>query len=180
MAKRVLNKKCNVVTKGDVIVTGSRRIVGSLKETYLTVGEIIQCLQRKAYVEEVLEDGSTLQLTIMNYDKDNNANIRAKMAKEGKLETAKVVEPNKVEVPVDVVKDVLENKVDTSNEVINPFDLEPVELSIEQVEQMLELVDEEEDEVVEPVTEITDDMTEEELLALIEAEEAAAAEQVEA
>lgn len=194
MAKKVLIKKCNVTTKGDVIVTSSRRIVGSLKETYLTVGEIVQCLQRKAFVEEILEDGSTIQLTIMNYDKDNNANIRAKMAKEGKLEAPKAVEPNKVEVPVDVVKDVLENKVDTSNEVINPFDLKPVEMVVEDVTPVLETaVGEDVTEEVEPVlvgeavqeevalecnVTVTEEpeMTEEELIALIEAEEAAARE----
>ena len=184
MAKRVLNKKCNVTTKGDVIVTGSRRIVGSLKETYLTVGEIIQCLQRKAFVEEILDDGSTIQLTIMNYDKDNNANIRAKMAKE----EPKADEANKAEVPVDIVKDVLENKVDTSNEVINPFGLEPVEIKAEEVAPVLEeevteevvepvLTDAVESEEVAPVLEEEHEMTEDELIALIEAEEAAAMEE---
>ena len=142
MAKKVLNKKCNVDTKGHAVVTSSRRIVGKLNDTYLTVGEIIRCLQARAYVEEVLIDGTTLPLNLTNYDSDNNANLRGTQ-KEVKV-VPPIVEPKKEVVPVDVVKEVLEAKPDNSEEVINPIDLVQVE-----EEPVQEPVVEEEPEVIE-------------------------------
>lgn len=140
--KRVLNKKCNVNTKGEVIVTTSRRIVGTLKDTYLTVGEIIQCLQRRAIVEEVLIDGSTLPLNRMNYDKDNNANLRGTQKIEAPV-APKVPEAKK-EVPVvDVVKDVLEVKPEQTEEVINPLELSPIEVEEEVIAPVVEVIEEE-------------------------------------
>ena len=141
--KRVLNKKCNVNTKGEVIVTTSRRIVGTLKDTYLTVGEIIQCLQRRAIVEEVLIDGSTLPLNRMNYDKDNNANLRGTQKVEAPA-APKVPEAKK-EVPVvDVVKDVLEVKPEQAEEIINPLELSPIEVEEEVIAPVVEQTVEEE------------------------------------
>ena len=146
--KRVLNKKCNVNTKGEVIVTTSRRIVGTLKDTYLTVGEIIQCLQRRAIVEEVLIDGSTLPLNRMNYDKDNNANLRGTQKVEAPA--AHKVPEAKKEVPVvDVVKDVLEVKPEQAEEIINPLELSPIEVEEEVIAPVVEETVEEESVVVE-------------------------------
>ena len=149
--KRVLNKKCNVDTKGEAIVTSSRRIVGTLKETYLTVGEIIQCLQRRAVVEEVLIDGSTLLLNRMNYDKDNNANLRGTQ----KVETiSKPMESKKEAPPVDVVKDVLENIKNEVEEIINPLEISPViEVEITEPVAKVEIITVPEVEEEEPVEE---------------------------
>lgn len=44
----------------------------------LSVGDIANCLYKKAKIEEVLEDGTLVQLDLSNYDKDNSKFMKKK------------------------------------------------------------------------------------------------------
>lgn len=56
----------------------------------LSVGDIAACIYGRALVDEVLDDGSTVRLSLSNYNKDNR-----KVVEEKNVEPPKVEEPPK-------------------------------------------------------------------------------------
>ena len=79
--RKTMVKKVNVVARMPV-----RTIYPALYGTYqgimMSPANILKCLLYKAYVEEVLEDGSTLELNMQNYNTVNKPVVK----KEPKLE----------------------------------------------------------------------------------------------
>ena len=52
-------------------------IYGTLNNVVMTTGNILKCLCKRAIVEEILPDGSTVRLTMKNYYTDNGAGLTA-------------------------------------------------------------------------------------------------------
>lgn len=53
-------------------------IYGTYKNIIMTTGDILKCLTKRATVEEILPDGSTVKLNYKNYYLDNGAGLDAK------------------------------------------------------------------------------------------------------
>lgn len=56
---------------------------GTYKNIIMTTGDILKCLVKRAFVEEILPDGSTVKLNYKNYYLDNGAGLDAKPEKAG-------------------------------------------------------------------------------------------------
>ena len=63
-------KRVNVTTTVAVRTTNPP-ICGTLKNIEMTTGDILKCLCKRALVEEILPDGSTVRLNMKNYYTDN-------------------------------------------------------------------------------------------------------------
>ena len=135
-------KLVNVYTRSPIRSMSGLPIRSSTRSIKLSISDIHACIIAKAKVEEVLIDGSVLILNLANYNKDNNAEIKAKLenkvVKEPELvvvkKTSKTSKPKK-EVPV----------------VETPVEPTPVIEETPVVEETVEEVPTEE--VVEPVNE---------------------------
>lgn len=53
-------------------------IYGTYKNIIMTTGDILKCLTKRATVDEILPDGSTIRLNYKNYYTDNGAGLDAK------------------------------------------------------------------------------------------------------
>lgn len=65
-----MTKVVNIYPKTP-IVTVNPPIRATVNKVTKTTSDIYKCIIARAIVEEVLSDGSTIRLTFMNYDKDN-------------------------------------------------------------------------------------------------------------
>lgn len=76
-------------------------IYNNIVKADLSVGDIAVCIYSRAIVDEVLEDGTTVRLSLSNYNKDNRKNKEEKTEVSVKEEQTKVIEDkptnNKVE-----------------------------------------------------------------------------------
>lgn len=52
-------------------------IYGTLNNVVMSTGNILKCLCKRAIVDEILPDGSTVRLTMKNYYTDNGAGLTA-------------------------------------------------------------------------------------------------------
>ena len=132
-------KLVNVYTRSPIRSMSGLPIRSSTRSIKLSISDIHACIIAKAKVEEVLIDGSVLILNLANYNKDNNAEIKAKLenkvVKEPELIVVKKTSKPKKEVPV----------------VETPVEPTPVVEETPIVEETVEEVPAEE--VVEPVNE---------------------------
>ena len=69
-------KRVNVTTVVAVRTTNPP-ICGTLKNIEMTTGDILKCLCKRAFVEEILPDGSTVRLNMKNYYTDNTPVVAA-------------------------------------------------------------------------------------------------------
>ena len=53
-------------------------IHGTCKNVTMTTGQILRCLCKRAIVDEVLPDGSTIRLNMSNYYLDNSSSVTTK------------------------------------------------------------------------------------------------------
>ena len=83
MTKRV-NIKANVPVRNI-----NPPIYGTCKNMAMTTGDILKCLCARAIVDEILPDGSTIRLSMKNYQADNVAEFNKKntVAEEAKIDT---------------------------------------------------------------------------------------------
>ena len=77
-------------------------IYGTLKDVVMTTGDILKCLSKRAKVEEILPDGSTIRLNFSNYYTDNGAGLYVKQ--EEKARSVKVPEAPVVKNEAPVVE----------------------------------------------------------------------------
>lgn len=73
----ITSKTVNVYPKRPIMF-GKSEIRGVTKKIELSTGNIFHCLLAMAKVEEVLKDGSTIELTRKNYKEDFSKSIAAK------------------------------------------------------------------------------------------------------
>lgn len=71
-------------------------IYGRVSNIVMTTGDILKCLCKRAVVDEILPNGSTVRLTMKNYYTDNGAGLDAKKV-EVVSQPAKVPEVKKTE-----------------------------------------------------------------------------------
>lgn len=71
-----MTKKVNVTTTIPVR-TVTPPLSGTYKGIIMTTGDILKCISRKAIVDEILLDGTTIRLTHANYYHDNGAGLDA-------------------------------------------------------------------------------------------------------
>ena len=84
-------------------------ILQSVEGIKLTVGDIRRVIYSRALVDEVLSDGSTVRLTLDNYDKVNEK-IKAPVKKEEEPKFEMPEEEPKVEQPKEEKKPQVSNK----------------------------------------------------------------------
>lgn len=97
-------------------------IYGRVSNIVMTTGDILKCICKRAVVDEILPDGSTVRLTMKNYYTDNGAGLDAKKV-EVVSQPAKVSDNKKPEIE----KMPEEKKVEeTLNDVDIITDNEPV------------------------------------------------------
>ena len=93
-------------------------IYGRVSNIVMTTGDILKCLCKRAVVDEILPDGSTVRLTMKNYYTDNGAGLDVKKV-EVVSQHAKVSEVKKDEEK----KSSDETKVDDSSKVEGDADI---------------------------------------------------------
>lgn len=107
-------------------------IYGTLNNIVMSTGNILKCLCKRAIVDEILPDGSTVRLTMKNYYTDNGAGLTAAPDPTKKKAAAKSVKPVKVHKPEPVVEVKEEPVVVEEPTVVEP---EPV---VEEVAESFE------------------------------------------
>ena len=75
-----MEKRVNVKIK-KYITRFNPPLKRNLRRVTMTTDQIRICLLEHALVEEILDDGSTIALTIENYDKDNNRRVEEEIEK---------------------------------------------------------------------------------------------------
>lgn len=82
--RQTMVKKVNIIARLPVR-TIYPPIYGTYEGISMSPANILKCILHKAHVEEVLEDGSTIELTTENYNKVNRPMVKEKVV-EPKLE----------------------------------------------------------------------------------------------
>jgi len=77
LKKTTMVKKVNIFARIP-IRTVTPNLYGKHEGLMMSPGNILKCIIHKAVVDEVLNDGSTIRLTMKNYNLDNNALLGAK------------------------------------------------------------------------------------------------------
>ena len=98
-----MTKVVNIYPKTPII-TVNPPIRATVNKVTKTTSDIYKCIIARAIVEEVLSDGSTVRLTFMNYDKDNEPKEIEDKAEE------------KQEVPIVDETTIVDTEVETSQE----------------------------------------------------------------
>lgn len=108
-----MTKKVNI-NAPVAIRTITPPIYGRVNGIIMTTGDILKCLCKRAIVDEILPNGSTVRLTMKNYYMDNGAGLDAKkeevapkvtkVPESKKEEEKKTVENTKVEETASEVK----------------------------------------------------------------------------
>lgn len=110
-------------------------IYGTYKNIIMTTGDILKCLTKRATVEEILPDGSTVKLNYKNYYLDNGAGLDAKADDRG------IVSKKEAEVKKPITKAEREVKVEAPAEEKAPemtFNEEPIPQAEEAVADAVE------------------------------------------
>lgn len=118
MTKRV-NVRANVAVRNI-----NPPIHGTCNDIIMTTGDILKCLCKRAHVEEILPNGTTVTLNMKNYFTDNGAGLFVKKEKQQHVEVKKP-EPEKAdkapEVPeTPVVETADEKKEEKPEESVTP------------------------------------------------------------
>ena len=79
-------------------------IYGTLNNIVMSTGNILKCLCKRAIVDEILPDGSTVRLTMKNYYTDNGAGLTAAPNPTKKKAAAKTAKSVKVHKPEPIVE----------------------------------------------------------------------------
>lgn len=114
MTKRV-NIRANVAVRNV-----NPPIHGTCNDVIMTTGDILKCLCKRAHVEEILPNGTTVTLNMKNYFTDNGAGL---FVKKDKPVTEKKPEPKKApEAPTEaqVVETADEKKEEKPEESVTP------------------------------------------------------------
>lgn len=78
-------------------------ICGTCSNVIMSTGDILKCLCRRAFVEEILPDGTTVRLNMKNYYTDNGAGLDAtkkvEVVKEPEVEVIPAVEEPEEVIP---------------------------------------------------------------------------------
>lgn len=96
-------------------------ISGSVKGIVMTTGDILKCLCKRAQVEEVLPNGTTVKLNMRNYYTDNGAGLDAKKNLPV-VEKKPVENPTRFKVPVAPAKKAEKQVVETKTEEEHPVE----------------------------------------------------------
>lgn len=127
---KIVNIRTRVAVK-----TVTPPICGTVKGIVMTTGDILKCLCKRAQVEEVLPDGTTVKLNMSNYYIDNGAGLNAK--KNLPAPEKKPVENiERFKVPVapaeEAEKQVVETKTEKDNNImVDDTNAENVEIESE-------------------------------------------------
>ena len=119
-------------------------IYGTCKNVIMTTGDILKCLCRRAIVEEILPDGSTIRLNMRNYYTDNGAGLFVEKEKKKHVNSEKAPEAPKSEEKKDEAP-VVETSESNNEDVAEPdngandsTDSEPsVEAEVEEVAEVV-------------------------------------------
>lgn len=119
------------------IVTITPPIRCPIKNVRKTIPEIRECIIKRAVVEEILEDGSIVNLDFANYDKDNTkkGSIEDLFKKEEKKE---FVKPSIEQITKPIEEPIIEESIETPVEeaVVEETIETPVEEAV--VEEVIE------------------------------------------
>ena len=110
-------------------------IYGTVKNIIMTTGDILKCLCKRAQVEEILPDGTTVKLNMKNYFTDNGAGMFAKKPVDSSKVVNKVPDaPADTEAKAPVVETneltFNEEEIDSSATSVadtTPIDTDPIE-----------------------------------------------------
>ena len=77
-------------------------IYGVCNNVVMTTGDILKCLCKRAIIDEILPDGSTVRLTMKNYYTDNGAGLDASIHEVKNIEPQPIHtnDPEAIEVPI--------------------------------------------------------------------------------
>lgn len=107
-------------------------IYGTYKNIIMTTGDILKCLTKRATVDEILPDGSTIRLNYKNYYTDNGAGLDAKgeikviKPKQPPVKKAAPVEPEKPTADISF-NDAPMSNIDTKEIVEKQVEISAVE-----------------------------------------------------
>ena len=87
-----MTKRVNVTTTIPVR-TITPPLSGTYKDIIMSTGDILKCISRRAIVDEILPNGTTIRLTMRNYYTDNGAGLDAAE----RAANTKIVDEKKVE-----------------------------------------------------------------------------------
>lgn len=152
-------------------------IYGTCNNIVMSTGDILKCLCKRAKVEEILPDGSTVVLTMKNYYTDNGAGLDAEKVKpvaakkeKAKGNSKKVTTPivqkviNAVPETIDVADIVPESTTADIADIIPESTTDDVPVIAESVENMVEEVSNSVDnattEVIEEIDATKDEVSE--------------------
>ena len=110
---KIVNIRTRVAVK-----TVTPPICGTVKGIVMTTGDILKCLCKRAQVEEVLPDGTTIKLNMSNYYIDNGAGLNAKKNLPAP-EKKPVDNIERFKVPVSPVEKAEKQVVETKTEEID-------------------------------------------------------------
>lgn len=155
-------------------------IYGTCNGIEMTTGEILKCLCKRAIVDEVLPDGSTIRLDLKNYYTDNTPKTTTEVPAADKVQVVETIVPVEVhdEAPVVDLEPVVECETATTDvieaadavDAVVEVEATPVEVDVtDAVNAVEEPVTEEENTTETTITEVED--AAEEVVA--EAEDAA-------
>lgn len=114
-------------------------ICGTVKGIVMTTGDILKCLCKRAQVEEVLPNGTTVKLNMSNYYTDNGAGLDAKKNIPAP-EKKHVEDIERFKVPVSPVEETEKQVVETKTEEEKVTELEAVPEIVEETAEEKETV----------------------------------------
>ena len=88
---RCITKRVNIKAPF-AVRTVTPPICGNINDILMTSGDILKCLCKRAKVEEILPDGTTVQLNMKNYFTDNGAGLYVTKPVENKVPETPVID----------------------------------------------------------------------------------------
>lgn len=113
-----MTKRVNITTTIPVR-TVTPPLSGTYKDIIMSTGDILKCISRRAIVDEILPNGTTVRLTMRNYYTDNGAGLDAAERAMGAKNEEKSAEEHKgtvLDTPVDDAENVLNTNAEESKE----------------------------------------------------------------
>ena len=104
-----MNKKVNIYPKNPITSVNPTIRTTTLRVTK-PVEDIRKCIIARAIVDEVLEDGSIVRLTLSNYDKDNSKTKIEKVAEQVKPVVEDIKEREEIVVEETETEEVVEEQ----------------------------------------------------------------------
>lgn len=103
-------------------------IYGTCKDITMTTGDILKCLCVRAIVDEILPDGSTIRLSMKNYNLDNAAHLNTKTVEPEVVKLDEIIfDTDKVEDSIVTTSEDTDNVSDETAEIeteVDPSDIE--------------------------------------------------------